>query len=181
MTIHYCHQNIIYKLIFFLLLFVIFYDVNATSGDILKNYNISFELSQQGKHQQALIYTKYAAFANYAPAQHNLGLSYLNGLGVSKDENQAFFWFGRAAKQLLPDAQAEVAMAYYLGRGVKKDLKKAKYFWLLAAKANDEYAQFNLASLYYEQGDIIQTKYWLEKAKQNQHPQAEITLNSLLQ
>jgi TPR repeat protein len=40
----------------------------------------------------------------------NWGLSYLHGLGVSKDKNKAFEWFEKAAKQGLSYAQSELAM-----------------------------------------------------------------------
>ncbi|WP_201341870.1 SEL1-like repeat protein [Abyssogena phaseoliformis symbiont] len=40
-----------------------------------------------------------AAQANHAAAQNNIGLSYLHGLGVKKDNTRAFVWFKRSAKQ----------------------------------------------------------------------------------
>jgi TPR repeat protein len=50
------------------------------------------------------------SFHNNESAQNNIGLSYLHGLGVSKDKNKAFEWFEKAAKQGLSYAQSELAM-----------------------------------------------------------------------
>ena len=171
------------KLVFVFLFFLFhsghLFAVERVNQLVLSDYYLSYTLSQKGLYDKALTYTKRAAYKGYAPAQYNLGLSYLHGLGIEKDVKYAIVWLEKSAQQDLADAQTELAMAYYLGRGVKKDNQKAKYYWTLAASQNDEYAQFNLASLSIENGKTHQAKIWLIKAMHNQHPNAKLALSQL--
>lgn len=138
-------------------------------------YRIGYEYSQAGRHTKAFEWMLKAANANHSAAQNNIGLSYLHGLGVKKDEKKAFFYFQKSASQGLPDAQSELAMLYYQ-QGNKQ---QAQDLWLLAAQQNDEYAQFNLASLFLEQNHIQQAYYWFNKALDNNHPDAQTALDKL--
>lgn len=171
------HKRALAITLFFLVNFLA--NAQEINNTAQKNYQYSYQFSQSGNHQQAFFYAQKSAKQNYAPAQHNLGLSYLHGLGVEKDQTQAFVWFEKAAKQGLLDAKNELAMAYYLGRGVMKNLDKAQHYWQQAAQNNDEYAQFNLASLYLEQGNKKKAYHWFMLAKKNQHPKAETALKVL--
>ena len=138
-------------------------------------YRTGYNYSQRGYNEGAFVWMMRAAKAGHAAAQNNIGLSYLHGLGVSKDEKKAFEWFEKAAKQGLSYAQSELAMLYYQ-QGKKK---QAQQWWLTAANANDEYAQFNLASLFLEQNSSKKATYWFQRAKDNNHPQAQIALDKL--
>lgn len=40
-----------------------------------------------------------AAEQGHVPAQHDLGVSYLEGMGVARSKDQAIAWFTRAAEQ----------------------------------------------------------------------------------
>ncbi|MDR1826866.1 MAG: sel1 repeat family protein, partial [Methylobacteriaceae bacterium] len=46
-----------------------------------------------------------AAEQGDADAQNNLGVLYLNGLGVARNDADAVMWFGMAAEQGLPEAK----------------------------------------------------------------------------
>jgi TPR repeat protein len=54
---------------------------------------------------------------------------------VEQDQEQAIFWFARAARQDVVEAQEMMCTAYALGRGVKVDVVKA-YAWCEVAAAN---------------------------------------------
>jgi TPR repeat protein len=56
---------------------------------------------------------------------------------------------------------------------------QAQQWWLTAANMNDEYAQFNLASLFLEQNSFKEATYWFQRAKDNNHPQAQTALDKL--
>ena len=57
-----------------------------------------------------------------ALAQIQLGVLYSKGEGVAKNQEQAFFWFHKAAVEGgQPLAQAMVGDCYFSGQGVKKD------------------------------------------------------------
>ncbi|KAA0449303.1 MAG: sel1 repeat family protein [Candidatus Thioglobus sp.] len=138
-------------------------------------YRTGFDYSQKGNNDKAFSYMLRAADSGHAAAQNNIGLSYLHGLGVEKDENKAFIWFEKAAKKGLKYAQNELGMLY---QRQGNDIK-AQRWWSIAANADDEYAQFNLASLFLQQKKIKKAYYWFKQANENQHPQAQMALNEL--
>lgn len=140
-------------------------------------YRIGYDYSQQKRNDDAFRYMLRAAKAGHIAAQNNIGLSYLHGLGVDKNQKKAFFWFEKSAKQGLSYAQSELAMLYYQ----QGSTQQAKYWWQVAANANDEYAQFNLASLFLEENSNKQAYYWLQKASAHNppHPQAQSALKKL--
>ena len=87
---------------------------------------------------QSIAELKKQAAAGDAKAQYNLGVSYVNGEGVARDEAEAVRWFRKAAEQGYVKAQYNLGAAYATGRGVPKDEAEA-YFWLnLGASALDE-------------------------------------------
>ncbi|WP_201340290.1 tetratricopeptide repeat protein [Isorropodon fossajaponicum symbiont] len=135
--------------------------------------------SLQGRNEDAFSWMLRAAQENHTTVQNNIGLSYLHGLGVKKDNAKAFIWFKRSAEQGLPYAQSKLAMLYYQGRGVKKNIQKAYDWWLIAAKQEDEYAQFNLASLLLEKNKVKQAYYWFNQAAKNNHPGTQEALKKL--
>src|ERR1035441_824103 len=61
-----------------------------------------------------------------APSQFNLGLMYVDGLGVPQDYNQALSWFERSAQQDYAKAQLNLGAMYASGKGVKRDLVAGK-------------------------------------------------------
>ena len=65
-------------------------------------------------------------------AQFKLGIMYYDGEGVTRDYQQAFTWFKRAADQGHADAQALLGMLYYKGEGVPQDYNQAA-LWLQKA------------------------------------------------
>ncbi len=83
-----------------------------------------------------------------ADAQLALGMRYLEGDGVIKNETEAAKWFGLAAKQGLLEAQYRYGLALLQGRGVVQDYKAA--FEWIAKPAQHGYApaQYSLGELY---------------------------------
>ncbi len=81
-------------------------------------------------------------------AQTLLGEMYLDGIGVERDSQKAFYWLVRAAKQ--KDAQAEYLLGYMYEHGifVSEDITKAVSWYKKAALQGDVMAQYNLALIY---------------------------------
>lgn len=147
--------------------------VYADNLDIL--YTKGFNLSKQGKNKEAFIIMQELANKNYAPAKHNLALSYKYGLGVKQDLDKAFYWLKQAHSSNVLHATVELGNFYY-DRG---NIKKARELWLIGADKNDEYALFNLAMLSLENKNKKQAKKYLELAKKYNHPKADDFLNYL--
>jgi len=81
-------------------------------------------------------------------AMFNLGLIYLQGQGIPKDESKAFEWFERAAKQ--NDISSVCNLGYMMLTGKpngKKDEKEALRL-LLKCSPIDKVAAGNLAEMY---------------------------------
>lgn len=72
-----------------------------------------------------------------APSQFNLGLLYIDGLGVPQDFGQAVSWFERSAQQDYAKAQLNLGALYASGKGVKRDYVQA-YKWLNVCAAKGE-------------------------------------------
>lgn len=85
-----------------------------------------------------------------ARAQHDLGLLYLAGRYVPKDEAEAARWFEKAAVQGLAPAQFNLGVLYQTGQGVEQNLPLAFFWFQSAAEQNEPRAQHNLAAAYAE-------------------------------
>ena len=66
-----------------------------------------------------------AADQGNAHSQYNLGLMYLHGRGVAKDDERAGKLFTQAADQGQARAQCNLGFIYEHGRGVAKDEERA--------------------------------------------------------
>jgi hypothetical protein len=76
-----------------------------------------------------------------APSQFNLGLLYVDGLGVPQDYAQALTWFERSADQDYVQAQRNLGAMYSSGTGVKRDYVLAyKWFNICASRGDSKCA-----------------------------------------
>ncbi len=83
------------------------------------------EAYHQGDHATALERFKFAADAGDPDAMRNIGIFFRDGIGVSKNEMEAFQWISRAANSGLPAAQNDLGNLYEEGEGVAPDLVQA--------------------------------------------------------
>ena len=74
-----------------------------------------------------------SAQSELALAVYELGISFALGLGVTKNERIAAYYFEIAALLGDPDAQNDVARMYENGVGVKRDMHKAAAYYRTAA------------------------------------------------
>ena len=71
-----------------------------------------------------------------ATAQFNLGLMYMNDLGVEKDYAEAAKWYRKSAEQGNANAQNILGIMYEKGNGVEKDYVEALKWYNKAAFSN---------------------------------------------
>ncbi len=100
-----------------------------------------------------------AAEQGYPKAQCHLGICYMDGLGVAKDEAEAVKWFSKAAEQGVAHAEYCFGVAYFFGRGVSKDFSLALDWWRRAAEHGHADAQYNLAVCYEKGNGVAQEDY----------------------
>ena len=77
------------------------------------------------------------AEAGDAPSQFNIGLMYLDGVGVPQNDEKAVLWFRMAADQGYAKAQGNLGALYAVGRGVRKDSGTAHMWLNLCAASGD--------------------------------------------
>ena len=77
-----------------------------------------------------------AAGKGHGLAQHGLGVMYLYGECVGKDEAEAARWFRRAADQGLVGAMMTLGMMYEQGLGVERDEEQARRLYKQAESAD---------------------------------------------
>ncbi len=80
-------------------------------------------------------------------AQYRLGMAYLRGQSVQKDNQKAFYWLHKAARKNRVDAQYQIAVLYANGQGTEKDLKKSIKWLKLAAEKNHKQANILLNNM----------------------------------
>lgn len=89
-----------------------------------------------------------SANQGHALAQFNVALMYEQGLGVSKNEKEAFVWYGKSALQGNAAAQFNLGVLYENGRGTAVDFVKANTWYRKASVQGDGLAIGNLGMLY---------------------------------
>jgi len=112
----------------------------------------TFEQSRAA-YQRKDYHTAFAGFQKLAEqgdarAQDNLGMMYVRGQSVPKDDQQAVVWYRKAAEQGLASAQTNLGAMYEYGRGMPKDYQQAAVWLRKAAEQGDAFAQGNLGAMY---------------------------------
>ena len=69
---------------------------------------------------------------------------YDNGRGVEQDDEQAVFWYRKAAEQGDATAQCYLGCDVRSGHGVEQDDEQAVFWYRKAAEQGDANAQYNL-------------------------------------
>ena len=114
----------------------------------LERMTRAYYYMQTNYHKQAAELYKALASEGYIPAQYELGLCCIRGLGVDQDPAKAAYWFRKAAEKGNADAQLELGICYYDGEGVKQDYKNAARWFRLSAEQGVPIAMYNLGVCY---------------------------------
>ena len=127
---------------------------------------------QASAKKRAIADLKEIAYAGNVNAQVQLGVIYLTGDGVPKDDTEAVKWLRMAANQDNPLGERYLAEMYFKGRGVPADIVEAAKWLRMAAEQGDAESEHNLAVLY-TQGEGVprnlkEAANWMRKsAEQN--------------
>jgi TPR repeat protein len=89
--------------------------------------------SAAGDYAEAVKWWRKAAEQGNAQAQHNLGLMYDEGEGVTQDYAEAVKWYRKAAEQGDVEAQVILGRMYYFGDGILQDTITAHMWFHIAA------------------------------------------------
>jgi TPR repeat protein len=77
-----------------------------------------------------------------------LGLIFLNGFGIPKDEKKAFLFFQKGSKQNHPFSISLAGYCLANGIGVETNISEAIHLFQIAIQLNDSWAMNCLAELY---------------------------------
>ena len=94
---------------------------------------------------EASRYFRSAADRNDANGLYNLGMCYMQGLGVPQDDQNAFGRFQSAAEKEHPEAMNSIALFYREGRVVEKSLERSAKFFEKSASYGNPYGEYNFA------------------------------------
>lgn len=155
-------------------------NIQATPQDISQRAD---NLYNQGRYVEVLPLYQSLAEQGDAQAQTNLGFMYITGQGVALDNNQAVYWFSKAAGQGYASAQYNLGLSYHNGKGVTKDETKAVGWYRKAAEQGIALAQLNLGLSYHDgkgvTKDESQAVYWFRKAAEQGNANAIANLKKL--
>ena len=127
----------------------------AEDGDLEAMYRLgrSYYYGEDGAPKvgkQAFYCFNKAAEGDNIAAQYYLGLCYVRGIGVEKDEARAVELFAEGADQDYLPAVTELGLCYELGHGVEMDKANAAELYEEAADQDHAPAQCNLGCFYYD-------------------------------
>lgn len=126
---------------------------------------------EKGEFKKAFQKFKQPAKNGDQAAKYYIGVLYMKGRGVQRDQNKGIKLILESANSGFALAQVMMGVMYKKGAGVKKDLNKSFAWYLKAAKNGNPYAQAFLAyGYYYGIGTTINKKQalmWAFYAKKN--------------
>jgi TPR repeat protein len=126
---------------------------------------------------------KQIAYAGDVAAQVQLGVIYLTGDGVPRDDAEAAKWLRKAADQDNAVAERYLAEMYFKGRGVAADSAEAAKLLQMAAQQGDADSEHNLAVLYVQGEGIArnpkQAALWMRKAAEQNLAAAQQGMGAL--
>lgn len=109
-------------------------------------------------------------------AAHSLAFMYLNGKGVSENEQTAVHYFLIAAKKGIIQAQRIISREYLSGNHLEQSYENARIWMEKAAEQGDPEAQFTLGRYYMSDfgfDDDQKSFEWFLKAAEQGYPEAE--------
>lgn len=113
-------------------------------------------------------------------AQYNLGDSYENGVGISRNVTEAAKWYRLAAEQGHSGAQDALGRLYENGLGVTLDFGEAMKWYSLAAAQKNLLAQYHVGLMYAHGRGVIRNQTeatkWLKMAADQHNYAAQIEL-----
>jgi hypothetical protein len=138
---------------------------------------------QASARKKEIVDLREIAYAGNVAAQVQLGVIYLTGDGVPKDDAEAVKWLRKAADQDNALAERYLAEMYFKGRGVPADMTEAAKWLRFAAEQGDAQSEHNLAVLY-TQGEGVprnlkEAANWMRKAAEQNLPAGQQGLGVL--
>ena len=111
------------------------------------SYEAGVSAFEAGDYERAYQQWLPLAEAGDSNAQHQLGLLYASGQGVTQNSDEALRWLSQAAEGD-SDVQYELGNLYYNGSGLEQNFEQAANWFEQAAQNGDARAQYQLGLMY---------------------------------
>jgi TPR repeat protein len=102
---------------------------------------------KRGDYNRAMALWQPLGGAN-AEVQNNIGIMYLDGKGVQRNNTEALRWIARSAANGSSSGQNNLGGLYRDGKGVTRDFAKAFAFFAASAAQGNAGGQLNLGLMY---------------------------------
>ena len=112
---------------------------------------------QHADYNRALASWRPLAVQGNPVAQNNLGIMYLDGKGVARNNTEALRWIARSASNGSSSGQNNLGGLYRDGKGVPRDYGKAAQWFSASASQGNSAGMYNLG-LMYEMGQGMKTE-----------------------
>ncbi len=135
---------------FFFTLTIYLFCLNAIASDIDKETATALEYINQGYVQYGFEQLKRASATNSIAAQFYVAICYEYGIGVEKNQTEAFKMYRKAAERGLPDAMYHIASFYEKGIVVNQDATREREWLQRFQKKGGVFILPDLISIYNE-------------------------------
>lgn len=116
-------------------------------------------------------------------AMSSLGFMYAKGVGMEKNEQEAIYWYRKAAEQGHLNSQFNLGVMYAKGRGIEQNYTESFKWYKLAAEQGDVTAQSTLAKMYAKgigtEKDLKQAANWYHRAAVKGHTDSQYILANM--
>jgi len=145
--------------------------ISVLIGSSYADFGDGVDAYTKGDYEKAFSEWEPLAEQGFSEAQYNLGLMYINGQGVLKDNKKAFYWYKKSAEQ--GNARGQYGLGKMYGAitenlGTPIDMDKYVKLIIESAEQGFQLAQYDLAVIYLFGSNVLKdlkkAKYWAEKA-----------------
>ncbi|CAA6810544.1 MAG: Unknown protein [uncultured Thiotrichaceae bacterium] len=141
----------------------------------------AYALIKENKLADAMKLLQQAADQQHPEALYVLATSYELGLGITQNFKKAHDYYHRAMLLGHRDARFNLALLLIDAEAGFNDLARARNLMQVLANSGDSEAQYNLSLLYKDaltstKADKTQSFFWLTKAAESGHPDAQNNL-----
>lgn len=134
-------------IIFFTAIFFSLFPVKL-HADEDKDYEQGVYLLDRGEFIEALKAFGKAAKNGNSDAQYQIGIMFLEGMGMNTNPEDAAYWFRKAAQNGHAPSQYEIGNCFLKGIGVQSDTRMAAEWFRRAAEQGDPDAALQVARMY---------------------------------
>jgi len=122
--------------------------VAAQPGMPRLSYQLGRAFLAAKRYKEAMGAFRAAATGGSGAAENSLGIMYLNGYGIARDDRKAAAFYQKAAEKGVASGMLNLARLYMLGIGVSKDVPRALRYLSSATNAGSASARRELAAYY---------------------------------